>query len=108
MIRPVVLDNTVLSNFASVRRADLVLRLWSEAVCTTPAAFTEYEAGVAGGSLPRNAWAGLSILAPTEEETAFAAGLSSRLGVGERTCISVALHRQGLLVSDDLDARKVA
>jgi predicted nucleic acid-binding protein len=108
MSRPVVLDNTVLSNFAAVRRADLVLRLWGEAVCTTPAAFAEYEAGVAGGMLSKDAWAGLSILTLSEEETGFAAGLSSRLGAGERTCLAVARHRQGLLVSDDLDARKVA
>ncbi len=108
MSRPVVLDNTVLSNFASVNRSDLVLRLWGEAACTTPAAFIEYEAGVAGGLLPKGVWSDLSILALREEETAFAASLSSRLGTGERTCLSVALHRQGLLVSDDLDARKVA
>jgi predicted nucleic acid-binding protein len=63
---------------------------------------------VSGGLLPKDAWAGLSTLALTEEETGFAASLSSRLGAGERTCISAALHRQGLLVSDDLDARKVA
>jgi len=108
MSRLVVLDNTVLSNFAAVRRTDLVLRLWGEAACTTPAAFAEYESGVAGGLLPKDTWAGLSILTLSDEETVFAAGLSSRLGAGERTCIAVAHHRQGLLVSDDLDARKVA
>jgi len=30
------------------------------------------------------------------------------LGAGERSCLAVALHRQGLLVSDDLDARRAA
>lgn len=51
---------------------------------------------------------GPSVLTLTEEETAFAVGLLSRLGAGERTCLSVAFHRQGLLVCSDLDARKVA
>lgn len=68
-----MLDNTLLSNFASVRRVDLVLQLWGEAVYTTPAAFAEYEAGVAGGLLPKDAWVGLSILTLSDEETAFAA-----------------------------------
>ena len=84
------------------------MRLWGEAVCTTPAAFAKYEAGVASGLLPKGAWAGLSVLTLSDEETVFAAELSSRLGAGERTCISAARHRQGILVSDDLDARKVA
>ena len=44
----------------------------------------------------------------TEEETAFAASLAPRLGAGERTCLAVAIHRRGLFVSDDLDARRVA
>jgi predicted nucleic acid-binding protein len=30
------------------------------------------------------------------------------LGSGERTCIAIAVHRQGLFASDDLDARREA
>ncbi len=41
MSRPVVLDNTVLSNFARVGRADLVIRLWPKAVCTTSAVVSQ-------------------------------------------------------------------
>lgn len=106
--RPVLLDNTVLTNFALVGRTDLVMRLWPTTACTMPSALDEYEAGAASGLLPPNAWAELSVMTLTEEEIAFADSLAPRLGAGERTCLAVAVHRQGLLASDDLDARRAA
>ena len=108
LARPVLLDNTVLTNFALVGRTDLVMRLWPTAACTTSSVLDEYGAGAASGLLPADAWTDLPVVTLTEEETAFAASLSPRLGAGERTCLAVALHRQGLLVSDDLDARRAA
>jgi len=68
----------------------------------------EYRAGVTSGLLPPDAWAHLPLLTPTEKEASFAASLPPRLGAGERSCLAIAVHRQGLLVSDDLDARHVA
>ena len=106
--RPVLLDNTVLSNFALVGQTDLVMRLWHEIVCTTPRARSEYEAAVSSGLVSAEAWADLPVVTLTEEEEAFAARLSTRLGAGERTCLAVAAHRSGLLASDDLDARRAA
>ena len=107
--RPVLLDNTVLTNLALVGRADLVvMHLWPKRACTTPSVLDEYVAGTASGGLPVHAWAELSVIALTDDEHAFAAGLSARLGIGERTCLAVAVHRQGLVVSDDLDARRTA
>ncbi len=49
---PVLLDNTVLSNFALIHRADLVLDLWVEAAATTMAVIDEYKAGVTDHDLP--------------------------------------------------------
>jgi predicted nucleic acid-binding protein len=106
--RPILLDNTVLTNFALAGEADLVLRLWPGRACTTPSVLDEYVAGAAVGVLPADAWAGLPVVTLTQDERAFAAGLSPRLGAGERTCLAVAVYRQGLLVSDDLDARRAA
>jgi len=106
--RAVLLDNTVLSNFALVRRDDLVMRLWPTTASTTPSALDEYQDGAASGLLPSDAWADLPVLALTGEETTFAENLPPRLGAGERTCLAVAVHRQGLLASDDLDARRMA
>jgi predicted nucleic acid-binding protein len=67
-----------------------------------------HEAGAAGGLLPTDAWAGLHVVTLTPDETALAADLSPRLGAGERTCLAVAVHRQGLFASDGLDARRAA
>ena len=108
MTRPVLLDNTVLTNLALVNRADLVMRLWGAAACTTLSAMAEYQVGVQSGLLPADAWAGLPVVTCTEDETAFEASLLPKLGAGERACLAVAVHRQGLLVTDDLDARNAA
>jgi len=103
-----LLDNTVLSNFALVGRPDIVQRLWADAACTTPAAKAEYQTGITAGLVPVTAWTDLRVVTLTETETAFAAELPPRLGAGERTCLAVALHRQGRLASDDQDARSMA
>jgi len=108
MTAPVLLDNTVLTNFALIGRPDLVLRLWRSATCTTPATQAEYQAGVAAGLVPAAAWADLPVVALTEAEAGFADTLPPRLGAGERTCLAVALYRQGLFASDDQDARNAA
>lgn len=105
---PVLMDNTVLVNFASVERPDLVLEGTLEEVCTTPAVMAEYEAGVAAGMVPEGAWRSLPQVAPTSDESEFARTLSNRLGAGERSCLAVAYSRDGLFVSDDADARDEA
>ncbi len=48
---PVILDNTVLTNFALAECTELVMLLWSDALQTTPQVMTEYREGVAGGSV---------------------------------------------------------
>jgi predicted nucleic acid-binding protein len=105
--RPILLDNTILTNFALVDRAELVTRLWPTAA-TTAAVVAEYAVGATSGLLPADAWTDLPVVELTDEEAAFAESLSPRLGAGERTCLAVALHRQGLLASDDLDACRAA
>jgi predicted nucleic acid-binding protein len=106
--RPVVLDNTVLTNFALVNEVGVLISLWPKQACTTTAAFAEYKAGSTSGQVPAEAWANLTVVMLTEKERTFAASLSFRLGMGERTCLAAAFHRQGLLASDDLDARRTA
>ncbi|MCZ7672332.1 MAG: hypothetical protein M5U34_37025 [Chloroflexi bacterium] len=107
MSKPVLLDNTVLTNFALIGRSHLVLGLWPDA-CTTPAVQAEYQAGVTTRQLPADVWQSLPIVTLTPAETAFANHLSQRLGNGERTCIAMAHHQNGLFVSDDFDARHQA
>lgn len=107
MAQPVLLDNTVLSNFALVERTELVMDLWP-AACTTPAVKAEYAAGTEARNLPADVWEGLTVLTLTSMEKAFAVRLHQRLGAGERSCIAVAHHRSGLFASDDSDARREA
>lgn len=106
--RPVLLDNTVLTNFALVGRSDLVFALWGANCMTTTAVISEYAAGVTGRDLPAESWRGLAqwTLQPAEQE--FADHLPSQLGIGERSCIAVAVHRQALFACDDAKARQEA
>lgn len=107
MSQPVLLDNTILANFAALNRPDLVFNLWST-ICTTSAVYGEYLAGVAGGRFSKDAWQELPVIKLSNAETAFAASLNKRLGIGERSCIAIAYLRHGLFASDDLEARRMA
>ena len=105
----VILDNTVLTNFARVRSANLLFALWSGMVCTTPAAIAEYDVASAKGILPADIWRDLNILVLSEDEMKLASELTpDRLGSGERTCLATAILRQGMFASDDLVARRSA
>lgn len=104
----VILDNTVLSNFAVVQRPDLVLNLWGEHCSTTTAVLDEYQAGIESRKFPKHIWDPLNELKLEKIEQQFSTQLSTQLGLGERTCIAIAAHRKGLFVSDDAKARQVA
>lgn len=107
-MQPVILDNTVLSNLALVAQPDLVFQLWAGRVCSTQAVLDEYNRAAVAGLLPPDVWSDLPVVPLDQTESTFADTLSARLGAGERSCIAVALYRQGVLVSDDADARAVA
>lgn len=105
---PVLLDNTVLTNFALVGRPDLVFSLWGAKCMTTTAVMSEYKAGVISRGLPADSWKGLVQWTLHPAEQAFADGLPPQLGAGERSCIAVAVHHQALFASDDAKARQEA
>ena len=104
----VLLDTTVLTNFARVELASAPLRLWGDQVYTTAEALAEYHAGAQTAGLPRLAWKELRILESTSEEQALALTMSSRLGKGERACIAIAYMRGAIFATDDGFARRVA
>ena len=108
-VHRVLLDNTVLTNFALAECASLVFRLWGNALCTTSRVIAEHREGVAQGSVPEGAWDDLTVIdLETEAEKTLLGDLPSNLGLGERTCLGVAQHRGGILATDDLYARKTA
>jgi predicted nucleic acid-binding protein len=91
----VLLDNTVLSNFAHVNRSKLVMDLWSSC-SNTLEAWQEFQNGITIGKLPKNAWKGLSRIELTTNERELSNDLANVLGLGECTCIAVAKHRNGV------------
>ena len=103
----VLLDNTVLSNFAVVQRTDIVLKLW-KVVNTTPQAWDEFKSGITLGYVPYDAWKTIALTELAHTELEIADKLSKVLGMGERTCLAVVHCRGGLFVSDDRKARQVA
>jgi predicted nucleic acid-binding protein len=103
----VLLDNTVLSDFAEVKREDIVFSLWKTCT-TTPDAWRELQAGIAFGHLSRIAWKTLPVTELTDSEQELASRLSNTLGAGERSCIAKAVKRTGLFGTDDRKARQVA
>lgn len=105
---PIILNATPLTNFALAGRANLLLSLWGGDVYTTPEVLDEYQAGVANGKLPAGAWKKLPLIRLTSAEEGLMLTMSARLGRGECSCIAAAYQRRGLLVTDDLDARRAA
>jgi predicted nucleic acid-binding protein len=83
-----ILDNTVLTNFALIERAELVFSLRNVNCATTTAVMEEYTAGITARGLAITAWNNLPVLQLTNEETTFAATLSKPLGAGERSGIA--------------------
>jgi predicted nucleic acid-binding protein len=103
----ILLDTTVLSNFAHIERLDL-LRLALPDAATTPHVVAELERGLAAGYLPPCDWEWLELVELTPLEEASLVHVRLVLGGGEASCISVALTRKAGLFSDDLDARRYA
>ncbi len=108
MTRPVVIDNTVLTNLAIVGRPDLIALIWAGHASTTPEVMDEYRVASEAGLLPTAAWDSLRVVAMTGNEVDAADALSRRLGAGERSCLAVALQRGALVLTDDADARAAA
>ncbi|MFZ5822686.1 MAG: DUF3368 domain-containing protein [Chloroflexota bacterium] len=101
----VLLDNTVLSNFALVRRTDLITGIWKNCA-TTPQAWQEFQQGVLNGKSASGMWKRLQVISLSEVEIAFCKTLP-KMGAGERSCLAVAHYRQAIFATDDAKARAV-
>ena len=103
-----VVDTTVLSNYARIRRPELLrLALGSSAVMTE-AVRQELSVGEARGSVPRCDWSWMPTTVLTEPEQSLARQLGAYVDLGEATCLAVAINRAGTLVTDDRGARRQA
>jgi len=83
-------------------------KLWGEQVCTTADALHEYQVGISTAGLPPVAWKQLRLVKLSPEEEFIASTLFPRLGIGERSCLAVAVVRSSMLATDDKPARRAA
>jgi predicted nucleic acid-binding protein len=103
-----LLDATILSNFAHVRRPELVQAALGDKAATTPTVLAELRQGEALGLVPRVNWRWLTVLPLTAAEQTLASQYQEILDVGEAECLAVAVTRQGRFLTDDLAARRLA
>lgn len=109
----VIADTTVLSNFASIRHLQVLKEIFG-VVYITPQVYEEIRAGLRAGYLYyqdveeglKEGWLKFAVL--TEEEMETCRQFLQKLGAGEASALAVASHRDWLLVTDDLRARKTA
>jgi len=103
----VIADATVLSNFAHIRRLDLLHQ--AHAGLHVPLAVRdETQRGMRLGRIPPFAWGDIRTTALTEAEQGLALSIEKRLGAGEAECLTVAIFRNWVLLTDDLEARRMA
>ena len=103
----VLVDTTVLNNFAQVRRSDLLRRIYPEAV-VPPIVLAELTAGERLGIVPLCDWTWLEIALLNEDESTQARRFPRELGPGEAACLALAITRGLLLLTDDGGARALA
>ncbi len=104
----IVIDNTVLSNFALVQRPKFIRHAFREKVGTTDQVFNELTRGVELGRLPECSWEWLERIRMTASEVVQFAQLRRQLDEGEASCLAVAAQRKWNVATDDKDARKWA
>lgn len=103
-----ILDTTVLSNFAHIRRPDLLQLLFNNDAITTAIVLGELKAGVILGWVPRCDWSWLQVTPLTSDEQTLAAGYTTKLDLGEAECLAIVQRRAWILASDDFAARRLA
>ncbi len=104
----ILLDNTVLSNFALIHHPEFIHQAFVDEIGTTEQVFHELERGVQLGRLPECDWNWLQRFQLTAAEEKQFRQLSVHLGQGEAACLSIAFHRKFKIATDDRDARQWA
>jgi len=104
----VVLDTTVLSNFAHVQESELLRGLFAGVALMPPGVQAELQVGETGGYIPRCDWDWLEVAILTRPENELAVANSRVLDMGEAECLALAAIRHAILASDDFAARRLA
>ena len=104
---PILIDNTVLSNFAFVERFELLYQLFGDPIVITDDVQQEFQAGNALG-LFTDPQSEFNVIECTAEEKELMVSFQNSLNAGEASCLAIAIIRGGRILTDDRDARKVA
>ena len=113
----IILNTTVLSNFAAVGELDLIKRLFG-VVYTTHEVHEEILRGISRGyqyledvdhemSFDETGWLRVVAIRSRMEHQSMN-DLLKRLGMGESSCIAIAKSRTMIFMSDDRTARRIA
>jgi predicted nucleic acid-binding protein len=103
-----LLDNTVLSNFASISQIELLILALGDRIAITKQVLDEFNAGIRTGRLPETKINWLAVIELETEENALYQKLLTRVNAGEASCLAIAKMRNGRVLTDDRDARKLA
>ena len=101
----ILIDNTVLSNFALINRPEFIKCAFVEDIGTTKQVLNELDRGVELGRIPVCNWTWLHHLQLTSKEESQFQQLIKRLDEGEASCLAAAIHRNYKIATDDKDAR---
>jgi predicted nucleic acid-binding protein len=105
----ILLDNTVLSNFALAGELPLLKEFCRGSGATTLKVVDEFDTGVVRGLFKAPDFSWLRIFDfENEIEKSMFARLNQRLGVGEASCLTLAILRKYDFLSDDMMVRKIA
>jgi len=105
----VIVDNTVLSNFALIEREDILARVFKGTLFTTEEVLVELKRGEQSNVLPKRDWQWVRVLKiETPQEEFLFRLFTDSFGKGETSCLSIAISRDMKVLTDDKDARKLA
>lgn len=104
-----IVDNTLLTNFALVKREDVLRAVFEDSLFTSDVVFKEVQRGEERRILPQRDWNWIKLLKiESEQEQRIFELLSQQLGDGESSCLSLAVSRNMRVLTDDLDTRRHA
>lgn len=102
----IIVDNTVFTNFAFIKREDILKKVFENNLFTSEAVLEELKRGEEKGILPKRDWNWIKVLKiEYEQEKHNFELISRRLGKGEAACLSLAVNRNLKVLTDDLDTR---
>jgi predicted nucleic acid-binding protein len=100
-------DTTVLNNFAQIRRPDLLQRVYPT-LASPRVVREELARGERLGLVRPGDWSWLQLLDLTDVEKSRATDLERLLQAGEAACLAIAEARDGVVLTDDGAARRLA